>query len=282
MRDHAQGAAPDLEQRYMTAESVAADLERWLTHRPIEWQRPGPLKRLRLWSKRRPAVAVAASAVVAAAVIGGAARWEWVRREQQRDAEVAARVETKAQKKVDDIGGNVQRAILSLARKLTLEQKNQMNNEELMASLSVMGWINFQGPNREDEERRTLHDYGVTVWNEILTRCQTRAAGEADSLALFAHINLARLALDEGDNTGAAKHADAAEKHWGSILTPNDTSTVALKIVRAVLAKRNPDTPAGVIDVAGLEREALQAGIGESLLRHLRPTPKASSGSKKP
>jgi hypothetical protein len=271
--------APDLDQRYATAESLAVDLDRWSAHQPIEWQRPGPLKRLRLWSLRRPAVAVAICAVAVASVAGGAARWEWVRREQKREAEVVSRAEVKAQQKFDTTSQAVQKLIVSLGRKLTTEQRNQMNNEELLASLSVMDWMNFQGPNREENSRLSLNEYGTGVWTEVLNRCRNRTGGAPDTMVLFARINLARLAIDIGDNATAAKHLDAAETECGELLKPTDTAAVAIKVARAVLAKRDQKTPPppGTIDVAALEKEAVAAGIGESLLRHLRPTPSAKT-----
>jgi WD40 repeat protein len=43
--------------RYPSAEALAADLDRWLTGRPILARPAGPLERLAKWTRRRPAVA---------------------------------------------------------------------------------------------------------------------------------------------------------------------------------------------------------------------------------
>lgn len=54
--------------RHASAAELAHDLRRWLDHRPIEWQRPGPLRRGRLLARRRPlTIALAAVATLAAA-----------------------------------------------------------------------------------------------------------------------------------------------------------------------------------------------------------------------
>ncbi|MCH8315397.1 MAG: serine/threonine protein kinase [Planctomycetes bacterium] len=48
------------EDRYASAAAVAGDLEAWLRREPIPWTRPSMLRRLALWSRRKPALASAA------------------------------------------------------------------------------------------------------------------------------------------------------------------------------------------------------------------------------
>ncbi len=58
--------------RYATAGALADDLRRYLAREPIRARRPGPLKRLGLYARRKPAV-VAAVAVALSGLIGGSA-----------------------------------------------------------------------------------------------------------------------------------------------------------------------------------------------------------------
>jgi hypothetical protein len=64
----ARAISSDLGKRYKTAADLAADLENWLEHRPIEARPVGVFERTRLWAKRRPlpAALVGLLAVVAA------------------------------------------------------------------------------------------------------------------------------------------------------------------------------------------------------------------------
>lgn len=64
--------AMDPRDRYVSAESLALDLESWLRHEPIHWTKPGRWKRIRLAARRDP---VAAGTIAAAllVVVGAAA-----------------------------------------------------------------------------------------------------------------------------------------------------------------------------------------------------------------
>lgn len=61
------------QERHPSAAALAEDLEAWLAGMPIEWMKPSPLHRLRLWMVRKPAVA--AAVVVLLLVMGFAVRF---------------------------------------------------------------------------------------------------------------------------------------------------------------------------------------------------------------
>ncbi len=69
--------AKDPRERYGTAQEMADDLRRWLTDRPIRARPPGPVQRLRKWSRRHRPLVVALGAflvlVVAALCLGAVA-----------------------------------------------------------------------------------------------------------------------------------------------------------------------------------------------------------------
>jgi WD40 repeat protein len=60
----------DPKKRYATAQELADDLRRFLSHQPIRARRTGLAERLWRWCRRNPAVAVLASAVAALLVLG--------------------------------------------------------------------------------------------------------------------------------------------------------------------------------------------------------------------
>ncbi len=62
--------AQDPADRYSAAFEIAEDLRRVLAGRPIEWTRPGPLKRSGLFVRRRPIVSVLALTALTGAAVG--------------------------------------------------------------------------------------------------------------------------------------------------------------------------------------------------------------------
>lgn len=61
--------APRVADRYASADALALDLDRWLAHEPITWNRPGPIRRFQLLTRRRPR-AVAAGFLAFAMLLG--------------------------------------------------------------------------------------------------------------------------------------------------------------------------------------------------------------------
>lgn len=61
--------APDPAKRYPSPAMFARDLRDWAERRPLAWQRTGPLRRLKLWSTRRPAVAAVSIMLIIAGVL---------------------------------------------------------------------------------------------------------------------------------------------------------------------------------------------------------------------
>jgi WD40 repeat protein/tRNA A-37 threonylcarbamoyl transferase component Bud32 len=68
--------------RFVSAEEVAADLERWLAGQPILARPVGSLEKVRLWWRRHPAVAIAVLLLLALAAVSTVAA---VRLREQRD-----------------------------------------------------------------------------------------------------------------------------------------------------------------------------------------------------
>ena len=62
----------DRERRYQSAGALGDDLRATLEHQPIEASHPGPLVRVRKWTRRNPTLAVAAAGVLVVAAVLGA------------------------------------------------------------------------------------------------------------------------------------------------------------------------------------------------------------------
>jgi WD40 repeat protein/tRNA A-37 threonylcarbamoyl transferase component Bud32 len=81
----------DPQRRYPDAAALAEDLDRFLAGRAILARPTGAAERLQKWVRRRPAVALLSSAVVAVSVLGFTlVTWQWRRAEAKAAAEAAA------------------------------------------------------------------------------------------------------------------------------------------------------------------------------------------------
>jgi tetratricopeptide (TPR) repeat protein len=80
--------------RYATAQALSDDLNRWLRGEPIEARPVGPIVRLRMWAKRKPAMAGLSAALIAASIAGVIGiTWQWREAVSQRNQARIARDE---------------------------------------------------------------------------------------------------------------------------------------------------------------------------------------------
>ncbi len=84
----------DPRHRYASAQALSDDLNRWLRGEPIAARPVGPVVRLRMWAKRKPALAGLSAALVVASIAGviGIA-WQWREAVSQRNQAQIARDE---------------------------------------------------------------------------------------------------------------------------------------------------------------------------------------------
>jgi serine/threonine-protein kinase len=98
------------EQRYGSADALAADLKRWLGGEPILARPVGPVERLWRWCRRRPTMAALTVAVFLVTLAGLTLFfWQW------RQAEAARRAEAVAKEKAEQQFARLAKAHLRLA-----------------------------------------------------------------------------------------------------------------------------------------------------------------------
>jgi tetratricopeptide (TPR) repeat protein len=86
--------------RYATAQALSDDLNRWLRGEPIAARPVGPIVRLRMWAKRKPALAGLTTALIAASIAGVIGiTWQWREAVSQRNQAQIARDQAVEQEK---------------------------------------------------------------------------------------------------------------------------------------------------------------------------------------
>jgi tetratricopeptide (TPR) repeat protein/tRNA A-37 threonylcarbamoyl transferase component Bud32 len=82
----------DPRHRYASAQALADDLNRWLRGEPIAARPVGPVVRLRMWAKRKPALAGLSAALIVASIAGViGVTWQWREAVSQRNQAQIAR-----------------------------------------------------------------------------------------------------------------------------------------------------------------------------------------------
>ena len=180
--------------RYLTAESLAADLGRFLRDEPIRARPVGKMERVWLWTKRRPALAglIGASIILVLTLILGG--WAYGRqREQARGQERALRAE----------GDRKTYALsLNLAERARSEGDFQQADQLLAGVVPRPGepdlrgfeWYHLQHELRGREERILL-----TGTNEVLGLA---ANSQGDRLAALFARELRLFSIQEGATLG--------------------------------------------------------------------------------
>jgi hypothetical protein len=86
----ARAMAPTAAERYPSAAALADDLEAWARSEPIHWTRPSTARRVRLWMRRRPVIAVLAVLLLVATGVGSGGVWFWSSRAATSSAKLNA------------------------------------------------------------------------------------------------------------------------------------------------------------------------------------------------
>ena len=80
----------DKDARYASAQALADDLGRYLRHEPIHARPPGPVERLRKWTRRKPGLALAGGVTLLALIGGGTLLRALLPRAERAEANLAA------------------------------------------------------------------------------------------------------------------------------------------------------------------------------------------------
>ena len=78
--------APEPARRYRSAGALADDLDKWLSHRPIDWQRPSVFRKAKLLAIRQPIAMIAAAGLLVVSILGGYFAYRAVEESARRQA----------------------------------------------------------------------------------------------------------------------------------------------------------------------------------------------------
>lgn len=216
--------------RYKSADLLASDLEAWLRHRPIGWQRPGFARRSRLLAWRHPVVVSLACLCSVLAVAAGfgwmnAARASALAREHEQLAQVERAKLEATQEWKKKAADQLTRMLIGLGA-----AKNNGLEAEVLTSLWVLEWVH--GPMLLETP-----DLLDRVWKsriEVLERARKRLdeGGQGDSVTSQLMVpSLAMWYLRSGRSSDAEKLLESSEDFW---LAKTSESDPWLRDIRAM------------------------------------------------
>jgi hypothetical protein len=213
--------SPRPSDRYKSADLLAADLEAWLRHRPIGWQRPGPIRRARLLVWRHPVIVSLVCLCGVLLVAGGfgwmnAAKAGALARENEQLAQVERAKLEATQEWKKKAADQLTRMLIGLG-----SAKHNGLEAEVLTSLWVLEWVH--GPMLLETP-----DLLDRVWKsriEVLERARKRLkrSGETDSVTSQLIVpSLAIWYLRAGQASEAEKLLASSEEFWRSKTDEND------------------------------------------------------------
>jgi serine/threonine protein kinase len=196
------------EQRYSSAGSFADDLESWLRLEPIPWMRPSPLRRARLWIRRRPGLAASLGVVTILLIAGVFAL--------QNILVTQARLETEK----------------SVRRQFTAELTTYMVDfdllveggelpNELLSNLWLVEWLYGTTTLGQGLDRRDVWNRRIDVIRQYVDKAIDD--GRADHLdTLIWETALAFWLIRNGAYDEAEQHLDRVRGVWARIIPSSD------------------------------------------------------------
>ncbi|MGH7244416.1 MAG: serine/threonine-protein kinase [Phycisphaerales bacterium] len=213
--------APRPADRYRSADLLASDLDAWLNHRSIGWQRLGPVRRTHLLVRRHPVV-VGLALLCGVLFVAGALGWmNAVRaRAAARENEQLVQVE---QVKLEAANEWKKKAADQITRTLVslVAAKNNGLEAEVLTSLWVLEWVHgptlLETPDLLDRVWKTR----IEVFEKARERLRT--GGQAESVTSQLMIpSLAIWYLRSGQASQAERLLQSAEKFWRSRTADSD------------------------------------------------------------
>ena len=217
------------EDRYSSAAGVADDLEAWLRREAIPWTKPSLARRIKLWTRRRPALAAAAAVIVVLVLASGAALQYLASEANQRRLEAAvAQVRLEEEERYrDKFRTNLRRFIARLQ-----ESREKGHTNEVLEGIWLVEW--FFGPTvlSDGPERFELWDMRVNIVRDLVEQAKN-AGRDHDFHTLLWESALGFWLIKDGEYREAEPLVAENYTKWKALLEPDDPWLVHLQAMRA-------------------------------------------------
>ena len=217
------------EDRYNSAAGVADDLEAWVRREPIPWTRPSLVRRVKLWSRRRPALSAAAAAIVVLILASGAALQYLASEASQRRLEAAvseARLEEEERSR-DNFRTHLRRFIA-----LFKESNSKGLAYKVLPEIWIVEWLFGPTVLGDGPERFELWEVRVDVVRDLLQKAKA-SGGDHVFHTLLWESALGFWLIKDGDYREAEPLVAENYTKWQALLEPDDPWLVHLQAMRA-------------------------------------------------
>jgi hypothetical protein len=224
--------APRPEGRYGSAAELASNLEAWLRREPVSWTRPSVLRRLHLWARRKPAVAVATGLILALAVASGAALRHLASVAQQKRFEaLIAQAELEKEEEMRHASrGKIRKFISRLDR---LQSEGLAH--EVLPQIWLTEWLFGPDLFGEGPERLDLWEIRTEVVRDLIEKSSDRG-GDRSFLTLMWQSALGFWLVHDGHYREAEPLVADNCASWRAILDPADPWLLHLRGLQACAA----------------------------------------------
>jgi hypothetical protein len=275
--------ACDAAERHSSAAALADDLDRWLDHRPIPWRNPSAARVMRLWGRRRPAIAALSvlllTAVVAGAVIGGRLFWLAAQRKIE-NARLAADAAVKKKEAVEARAEATARARAQRIMRDTIGSLRDAFNPRtaaevdasILAESYLMEWL-FGPAMLSDPVRMT------ELWSRRIEVARGIVADAADDIPGHPGASLRSLLWEstlglwlvlDGDPAEAERALVPSRDKWRALLPAEDPWLARLDgLIAAAGARRHLAMPATAFESAEARLADLRSLV-DDLVGHER------------
>ncbi len=264
----------DRKRRYETASGLGADLRNHLNHEPVAARPPTNVYRFQKWVRRHQLVFAAASAVLAALVVGlGISTWlffqEKAARERAASAEAAERgmrlqAETMRKMALTEAGKSrevarfLEAMLEGVGPSVALGRDTAMLREILDQTAERIGSDLKDQPDVEAELRSTL-------------AASYRELGQYQPMAAMARRTLELLRTSQGaeslDIARALSQLGDAELHLGNLEAAEASTREALAMRQKLPGKEDAEVGASLNDLGTVLRARGKLGEAETLFR---------------
>ncbi|MCH8344726.1 MAG: serine/threonine protein kinase [Planctomycetes bacterium] len=217
------------EHRYNSAAGVADDLEAWLRREPIPWTKPSLFRRIKLWTRRKPALAGAAAVIVVLILASGVAL-QYLRSEaSQRRLEAAvseARLEEEERSR-DNFRTHLTRFVARLE-----EAHSQGLANDVLTQIWLGEWLFGPTVLADGPDRFELWDMRVNIVRDLVEQAKN-AGRDHDFHTLLWESALGFWLIKDGEYREVEPLMAENYTKWQALLDPEDPWLVHLQAMRA-------------------------------------------------